>query len=107
MPCMGEVFLDFLRFLPLDTDDGSSMICTYLVILGIILLALYVGLYVYNRFLVGKRVKQHPCKYCGHMVDAVSDCCQAPVEERFMGGRCSGCGKECKVVCVRCKRALY
>ena len=104
---MGEGLLDLIRMLPLQEGDGSDMICVYLIVLGAILLGLYLGLYIYNNYFVGKKSKQHPCKYCGHMVDAVSDCCNAPVNERFMGGKCSNCGKECKVICTRCKRPLY
>ena len=104
---MGEGIMELMRFLPLAEGDGSDMICVYLIILGVILIGLYLGLYLYNTFLVGKKSKQHPCKYCGHMVDAVSDCCNAPVKERFMGGKCSKCGKECRVICIRCKRPLY
>jgi hypothetical protein len=103
---MGDGLLDFMSFLPLQ-EEGSGMICTYLIILGVILIALYLGLYLYNKFLVGKKTKQHPCRYCGHIVDAVSHCCHASVEERFMGGKCSKCGKECKIICARCKRPLY
>jgi len=105
---MGEILSFILQSFPLQTDeDGSGMICTYLVILAVILIALYIGLYLYNRFLVGKKGKQHPCRYCGHIVDAVSQCCNAPVEEKFMAGRCSKCGKDCKTICIRCKRPLY
>jgi hypothetical protein len=96
----------FIRTLPLQAEEGSDTICLYLIILGAILIGLYLGLYLYKKMLVGKRRKQHPCKYCGHMVDAVSNCCNAPVEERFMAGKCTICGKECKVICARCKRQL-
>ncbi|KYK26933.1 MAG: hypothetical protein AYK23_00645 [Candidatus Proteinoplasmatales archaeon SG8-5] len=96
----------FVRALPLQTDEGSDTICIYLIILGAILIGLYLGLYLYNKMLVGKRRKQHPCRFCGHMVDAVSDCCSAPVVERFMTGKCTKCGKECKITCARCKRQL-
>jgi hypothetical protein len=104
---MGD-WASLLRHAFLQTEeDGSGMICTYLVILAIILIGLYIGLYLYNKLLVGKRAKQHPCRYCGHIVEAVSQCCNAPVEERFMGGRCSKCGKDCKTICARCKRPLF
>lgn len=108
IPNMGEGLLAFLEKLPLQTDDGGSdMVCTYLVILAVILLILYIALFLYNRMVVGKKVRQHPCKYCGHMVNAVSQCCSAPVEERFMAGRCSKCGKSTRTVCATCKRELY
>ena len=103
---MGMGIVYFVRGLPLQTDEGSDTICIYLIILGAILIGLYLGLYLYNRMLVGKRRKQHPCRFCGHMVDAVSDCCNAPVVERFMTGKCNQCGKECKITCARCKRQL-
>jgi hypothetical protein len=103
---MGAGFAFFTGMWPLQTDEGSDTICIYLIILGVILVGLYLGLCLYNKMLAGKRKKQHPCKYCGHMVDAVSHCCGAPVEERFMAGKCSTCGKECKIVCARCKRQL-
>lgn len=105
---MGEEISLLLVLLRLQTDDtGNDMVCTYLIILGVILIALYLGLFIYNKMVVGKKQKQHPCKYCGHMVNAVSQCCGAPVEERFMGGICSQCGKETKIVCATCKRELY
>jgi hypothetical protein len=108
MEFMGEAILTFLRMMPLQTDgEGNDMVCTYLIILGVILLILYVSLFIYNRMVVGKKVRQHPCKYCGHMVNAVSHCCGAPVEERFMAGRCSKCGKATRTVCTTCKRELY
>ena len=37
---------------------------------------------------------QHPCRYCGHMVNVVSDCCHAPVYEGFPRATCSKCGKQ-------------
>lgn len=86
---------------------GSDMVCSYLIILGVILIVLYLGLFIYNKLVVGKKQKQHPCKYCGHMVNAVSQCCGAPVEERFMAGICTRCGKETKTICASCKRELY
>jgi len=105
---MGEGISLFSGLPPLQTNGGGNdMVCTYLIILGVILVALYLGLYLYNRIVVGKKQKQHPCKYCGHMVDAVSQCCGAPVQEKFMGGICSKCGKETKTVCAICKRELY
>lgn len=104
---MGTEIAYFVKFLPLQTEDGGDTICIYLIILGAILIGLYLGLYLYNKMLAGKRRKQHPCKYCGHMVDAVSHCCQAPVDEKFMGGKCSACGKESRIVCARCKRQLH
>ena len=97
-----------LSQLPLQTEgEGSDMICTYLIVLGIILIALYLGLYIYNKVVIGKKTKQHPCRYCGHMSNAVSQCCSAPVEERFMAGKCTKCGKETSTICATCKRQLY
>jgi len=105
---MGNGFWRVIDFSALQTDgEGSDMVCTYLIILAIILVVLYIGLFIYNRMVAGKKSKQHPCKYCGHMVNAVSHCCGAPVEERFMAGRCSKCGKGTRTVCATCKRDLY
>ena len=105
---MGEEISLLLGLLRLQAGGtGSDMVCTYLIILGVILVVLYLGLFIYNKMVVGRRQKQHPCKYCGHMVSAVSQCCGAPVEEKFMGGRCSKCGKETKTVCAICKREHY
>jgi hypothetical protein len=105
---MDTALFSILSLLPLQTDgEGNDMVCTYLIILGILLLVLYIGLFIYNRMVVGKKVRQHPCRYCGHMVNAVSQCCGAPVEERFMAGRCSKCGKSARTVCATCKRELY
>ena len=105
---MGEGFIGILGNIPLQTEtEGNDMVCTYLIILAVILIALYLGLFIYNKMVVGKKQKQHPCKYCGHMVNAVSQCCSAPVEEKFMAGKCSKCGKETKTICATCKRDLY
>ena len=104
---MGVGAGDLLGFWPLQTDEGTDTICIYLIVLGAILFGLYLALYVYNKKIVGKKRKQHPCKYCGHIVDAVSDCHQEPVEEKFMGGKCTSCGKECKIICARCKKQLF
>jgi hypothetical protein len=105
---MGNVLVDVLQSSILQTEDsGNDSICLYLIILGIVLVILYISLYLYNRFHLGKKTKQHPCKYCGHIQDVVSNCCHAPVVEKFMTGKCSKCGKECKVICSRCKRGLY
>ncbi len=106
---MGEALYWVLRLasLQIDEDEGGDMVCSYLIILGVILLVLYVALYLYNKVVVGKRVKQHPCKFCGHMVNAVSHCCAAPVEEKFMAAKCSKCGKQTRTVCATCKRDLY
>ena len=108
MDCMGEGGLGFLTNLPLQTETGDNdMVCTYLIVLAVILVALYLGLFIYNKVVLGKKQKQHPCKYCGHMVNAVSQCCNAPVEEKFMAAKCSKCGKETKTICASCKRELY
>ena len=106
---MGEGLLLILGLgaLQIEGEGNDDMVCNYLIILGIILLALYIALYLYNKVVVGKKVKQHPCQYCGHMVNAVSQCCMAPVEEKFMAARCSKCGKSTRTVCAICKRELY
>jgi len=105
---MGEGIMRLLEIYPLQTGtEGNDMVCTYLIILAIILVALYLGLFIYNKMVIGKKNKQHPCKYCGHMVNAVSKCCSAPVEEKFMAGKCSKCGKETKTICATCKRELF
>jgi hypothetical protein len=106
---MGEALYWVLKLatLQIDEEEGGDMVCSYLIILGVILLVLYVALYIYNKVIVGKRVKQHPCKFCGHMVNAVSQCCAAPVEEKFMAAKCSKCGKPTRTVCATCKRDLY
>ena len=99
---------DFI-FLQLQAngEEGGSLLCMYLIILGIIVLALYLGLYVFTKFFADKTAKQHPCRYCGHIVDSVSDCCQAPVQERFGGGKCMKCRKEAKIICSKCRRPIH
>ena len=97
-------------FIPLQIDDdggGGSLLCTYMIILGVIIIGLYVGFYIFTRLRVPKTPQQHPCKYCGHIVDAVSDCCHAPVEEKFMAGKCTQCRKECRTICAKCRRPLH
>ncbi len=97
-----------LLFYPLQTEnEGTGLLCTYIIILGLIFLGLYVGLYVFNRYFADKSPKQHPCKYCGHIVNSVSECCHAPVREKFGGGKCMKCGKETRIICIKCKRSLH
>ena len=96
-----------LANLDITEEEGYGELCIYFAILVVILLVLYVLLYVYNKLIIGKKVKQHPCRYCGHMVNAVSNCCSAPVEEKFMAAKCSKCGKPTRTVCATCKRDLY
>ncbi len=95
---------------PLQIDEsvgGGSHLCTYLLIMGVIIIGLYAGYYIFTRLMVPTKPKQHPCKYCGHIVDAVSGCCHAPVEEKFMAGKCTQCKKECEIICAKCRRALH
>ena len=95
---------------PLQIDDdggGGSHLCTYLIIMGAIIISLYIGYYIFKKMMVPKEPRQHPCKYCGHIVDTVSDCCHAPVEEKFMVGKCTKCKKECKIICTKCRRPLH
>lgn len=87
--------------------EGEDLLCFYLIILGIIVLALYIGLQIYIKMFANRGPKEHPCRYCGHIVETVSDCCQAPVIERFGGGKCMKCGKETKIVCARCRRPIH
>ena len=87
-----------------QTNEGA--LCLIIIALGIVLLALYLGLFVFNKYFAGKKAKQHPCKYCGHIVSVVSDCCHAPVQERFGGGKCTKCGDETKIICTRCRRPI-
>ncbi len=91
----------------MNGEDGFEGICYYLLVLILILVILYVGLYLYQHFIGSKKTVQHICNYCGRMVDAVSDCCHAPVEERFLYGKCRSCGKKCTVVCKNCKRKFF
>ena len=75
---MGEGIFELITQIPLQTEtEGNDLVCTYLIILAVILVALYLGLFIYNKMVIGKKQKQHPCKYCGHMVNAVSKCCSA------------------------------
>jgi hypothetical protein len=86
----------------LTGDEG--LICVYIVVLMVILVVLYVSLFIYQRFFARKRRRQHACRYCGHMVNVVSDCCHAPVYESFPRATCSKCGQATKMLCAICKR---
>ncbi len=52
------------------------------------------------------RTRKHRCNYCGQMVDVVSDCCRAAVIEHFLVSECSECKKDCKILCIICKKKI-
>lgn len=93
-------------FLALSNGSGTNLACWVVAVIIIVMLVLYLILYFYQRYLASKRLVQHLCDYCGHMVTVVSDCCHEAVKVRFMHGICLNCKKECKPVCSRCKRPI-
>ena len=93
-------------FSPFQTEGSASIACWIIAVVILIMIVLYVVLYLYQRRLASKRLVQHLCDYCGHMVTVISDCCHAPVRVSFMHGVCMNCKKECHVVCNRCKRPI-
>ncbi len=95
-----------MQITALQTDGDMGLICTYAIVLVVILVALYAALYVYQKFYASKRRRQHPCRYCGHMVNVVSDCCRAPVYEGFPRATCSQCGKQARMLCAQCRKGI-
>ena len=87
-------------------SDTTPIPCPYIILVFIILLILYAALKLYQHFYGSKKQRQHLCEYCGHMVNVVSNCCHAPVAERFLHGECQNCGKDCSLVCTRCKNRV-
>lgn len=92
--------------LPLTNGDGANIACWIVALVIVAMLLLYLILYLYQRYLASKRLVQHLCDYCGHMVTVVSDCCHEAVKVSFMHGKCLNCKKECRLVCSRCKRFI-
>jgi hypothetical protein len=90
----------------LQTGNGTNVACWIVAVIIVLMLVVYLVLYFYQRRLASKRLVQHLCDYCGHMVTVVSDCCHEAVKVSFMRGICLNCKKECKVVCSRCKRPI-
>jgi hypothetical protein len=92
--------------LAFQTEGEMDGICIYAIALVIILAALYAALFLYQRFYASKRRRQHPCRFCGQMVNVLSDCCRAPVNEGFPRATCSKCGKQTKMVCSQCRKGI-
>ncbi len=90
---------------PYQASDGSLQCLAVGVIIGLLVLVLLI-LMAYQRYAARKRPVQHLCRYCGHLVTAVSDCHHAPVKEEFLHGVCQECRKDCKLVCSTCKRPV-
>lgn len=91
--------------LPFQVTDGSLQCLAVGVIIGLLVLVLLI-LMAYQRYVAKKRPVQHLCRYCGHLVTAVSDCHHAPVKEEFLHGVCQECKKDCRLVCSTCHRPV-
>jgi hypothetical protein len=85
---------------------GWSNLCIYAIILVIILFIIFLIYLFYFRTYGLKSGRRHRCNYCGQLVEVVSDCCNAPITERFLIGVCQKCGKECKMICSRCRKSV-
>jgi hypothetical protein len=84
-----------------------ELICIYAIVLVVILVILYAALFLYQRLYASRRRRQHPCRYCGHMVDVVSDCCRAPAYEgQQRGVKCSKCGGQARLLCANCRKGV-
>lgn len=87
-----------------SSEEGLP--CLWIIIVFLIFVAFYIAVYLYFRFQKKKERHMHQCDYCGRMVYVISDCCHAPVEERFPKYICLKCKKPCQILCVRCKHPL-
>jgi hypothetical protein len=92
--------------IPNGEDIGLGALCVYALVLAFVLLMIFLIYYFYFKTHGLKRGKKHRCNYCGEMVDVMSDCCHAPVTEHFLIGACQKCGKECKIICSRCRKHI-
>ncbi|MEE9152019.1 MAG: hypothetical protein V3U20_09340 [Thermoplasmata archaeon] len=92
--------------IPNGEDIGLSELCVYTIVLALILIIIFIIYYLYFRAHGLKSGKKHRCNYCGELVDVISNCCHAPVIERFLIGVCQKCGKECKTICFRCRKHI-
>lgn len=89
------------------TDSGGEwVICIYVIVLVVILLGLYAALFVYQRFFSKKVAGKRACRYCGHMVNVISECHRAPVLSGFPKMLCSACKEPCVSLCSKCKRRI-
>ena len=89
-----------------QATPSPSLACWIIAVIIILMLVFYLILYFYQKHLASKRLVQHLCDYCGHMVTVVSDCCHEPVKVSFMRGTCLECRKDCRLVCSKCKRPI-
>jgi hypothetical protein len=88
------------------TEPTLAPFCIYVIVLMLVLFIIFI-LYLYFFRKQGlKEGKKHRCDYCGEMMEVISDCCHAPVVERFLIGTCQKCGKECKIICSRCRKHI-
>lgn len=90
---------------PFQAADGSLQCLAVGLIIGLLVLVLLL-LMAYQRYVAKRRPVQHLCRYCGHLVTAVSDCHHAPVKEEFLRGVCQECKQDCRLVCSTCKRPV-
>jgi len=89
------------------TDTGGEwVICVYVIVLVVILLGLYAALFIYQRFFSKKVAGKRACRYCGHMVNVISECHRAPVLSGFPKMLCSVCKQPCVSLCSTCKRRI-
>lgn len=88
----------------MNIDLGN--ICIYIVVLAIILAILFILYLIFFSSYGIKKGKLHRCNYCGQNVEVMSDCCDGPVKEQFLISTCLNCGKDCKMLCARCKKKI-
>lgn len=87
-------------------DSKEGLPCLLIIIVFLIFLAFYIVVFLYLKFQKRKERHMHECDYCGRMVYVISNCCHAPVGERFPKYICLKCKKACELLCVRCKSHL-
>ena len=101
MSCMIDAFL------LAQTEEGSSqMPCLYLILLVIVVVSLYVAYFLYRHFIGRWQPTPRYCNYCGQVVEPMSDCCQAVVDDQALPPLCAGCGNNCALICSQCKKPI-
>ena len=106
MPMSGALTSLFYQVAEEDSG-GLGAACIYVAVIFIIVLIIAAFFYVYQRTIGRWNAQPRHCKYCGKIVEVMSECCHARVAEKFPYNICKSCKKECGIICSRCKKPIY
>lgn len=87
-----------------EEDSGSNFPCLWAIMLLSLIVGLYASWFIYRHFIGRWLPKTRYCRFCGQMVEPISDCCHGPVDADRLPPLCQACKMNCELVCSLCKR---